>query len=86
MKNQKNQATSWSSLCEMSAEQKNPYLAAPEDFEIIRDDDEVFHGQRSDRLQKHADRESNRKPGKRSPATEPGDASAPRTTGIGSDE
>lgn len=51
-------------LATLSRQQQNPYTAVPEDFEIIRDDDEVFHGQRSDKLQKQSDAECNRKPGK----------------------
>ena len=75
-------------LATLSPQQSNPYTAMPEDFEIIRDGDKVFHGQRSDKLQKQSETESKRKPAKHTPApaTEPGDASAPRTPGIGSDE
>lgn len=81
MKNQK--ATS-SSLCEMSAEQKNPYLARPEDFEVTRDDDEIFHGQSSDKLVKQTDRHGKSKFGApRLPATETSDADKPSTDGMG---
>lgn len=74
------------SLATLSREQSDTYLCDPNSWEIIRDDDRVFHGQRSDKLQKQADRESNRKPAKRSPATEPDDAAKPRTPGIDSEE
>ena len=66
-------------LAALSPQQSNPYTAMPEDFEIIRDDDEVFHGQRSDKLQKQADAECERKPTKRSVATEASDARKPHT-------
>jgi hypothetical protein len=79
MKPEKNQ------LVEQSPVQANPYLCDPNDWEIVRDDDEVFHAQRSDELQKEADAECNRNPGKRSVATEPGDANKPRTP-AGRDE
>jgi hypothetical protein len=63
----------------MSAEQKNPYLAAPEDFPITRDDDQVFTGQASDKLLKQADAECERRLTKRTPATETSAAKAPHT-------
>ena len=44
MKNEKNQ------LVELNENQTNPYKAQGVDFEIVRDDDEPFHGQRSDAL------------------------------------
>jgi hypothetical protein len=43
-------------LATLSPQRTNPYAAKPEDFEIIRDDDKVFHGQRSDSLQKECDK------------------------------
>jgi hypothetical protein len=67
-------------LCEMSPEQQNPYLCDPNSFEIIRDNDEVFHGQRSDKLQKLSNAECERHATKRSRATETSDA-APSKTG-----
>jgi hypothetical protein len=74
MKNEKNK------LATLSRCQSNPYTAAPEDFQVIRDDDEIFHGQQNDKLQKQADAECNRRPTKRRPATEPSDA-APSKSG-----
>jgi hypothetical protein len=68
MENQKNK------LSMLSPQQSNPYTATPEDFEIIQDDDEIFHGQRSDKLQKQSDAECRRRPSKRSVATEASDA------------
>jgi hypothetical protein len=44
MKNQKDQ------LIEQTDEQANPYLCDPNSWEVVRDDDEIFHGQRSDKL------------------------------------
>ena len=70
-------------LVSQTKQQANPYTAMPEDFEIVRDDDEVFHGQRSDELQKQADKRGKSPLGsKRTPATETSDAGAPRTPGI----
>lgn len=66
-------------LATLSREQSNPYLALPEDFEILRDSDSVFHAQRSDAIQKQSDAECNRKPNKRSVATESSDAGRPKT-------
>ena len=63
------------SLATLSKAQANPYLAAAEDFEIVRDDDEIYHGQSSDKLLKQADAECERRPSRRSTATEPGNAS-----------
>lgn len=78
MKNQKNE------LATLSPQQSNPYTAMPEDFEIIRDDDEVFHGQRSDELQKQADSRGKSSLGaKRSPATETSDAGPTHSDGFG---
>jgi hypothetical protein len=68
------------SLATLSCEQSNPYLCDPNSFEIIVDDDEVFHGQRSDKLQKQSDAECKRHATKRSRATETSDA-APSKTG-----
>ncbi len=39
---------------ELTPQQSNPYTAQPTDFEIVRDDDEIFHGQRSDALIKQS--------------------------------
>jgi len=72
-------------LATLSPQQSNPYTAMPEDFEIVRDDDKVFHGQRSDKLQKQSDAVCKRRPSKRSVATEASDAGKPRT-GMGNDE
>jgi ABC-type Fe3+/spermidine/putrescine transport system ATPase subunit len=66
------------SLATLSNNQANAFLAMPEDFEITRDDDEIFHGQSSDKLLKGADAECERKPAKRSTATEPDNASKSR--------
>jgi hypothetical protein len=74
MNNEKNQ------LATLSPSQSNPYTAMPEDFEIVRDDDEIFTGQRSDKLQKLSEAQCKRSPSKRSPATETSDA-APSQTG-----
>lgn len=70
--NQKNE------LATLGPNQSNPYAAVPEDFDIIRDDDEAFHGQSSDKLLKQADAECERRPMRSSRATEPSDA-APST-------
>jgi hypothetical protein len=67
------------SLATLSTNQANSYLAMPGDFEITRDDDEVFHGQMSNKLLKQGDTDCERKPAKSSTATEPGNASKPRT-------
>ena len=67
------------SLATLSKNQANSYLAMPEDFEITRDDDEIYHGQSSDKLLKQADAECERRPSKRSVATEPGNAGKPHT-------
>ena len=67
------------SLATLSKNQANSYLAQPEDFEIIRDDDKIYHGQSSDKLLKLADAECERHPSKRSTATEPGNASPSKT-------
>jgi len=37
-------------LVHQTKQQANPYTAQPTDFEVARDDDEVFHGQRSEAL------------------------------------
>jgi hypothetical protein len=63
------------SLVTLSKAQANPYLCDPNLWEIIRDDDEAFHGQMSDKLLKQADAECGRRPPKRTTATEPGNAS-----------
>ena len=73
MKSQKNE------LAVLEKNQANCYLALPGDFEITRDDDEIFHGQRSDMLQKRADAACSRQPSKRSPATETSDAKPSHT-------
>jgi hypothetical protein len=67
------------SLCDLSREQSNPFLCDPNSWEIVRDDDEIFHGQRSDKLQKESDAECKRKPAKRSLPTEASDAGKPHT-------
>lgn len=67
------------SLAILSPEQSNPYLCDPNSWEIIRDDDEIYHGQSSDKLLKQADAECGRRPSKRSTATEPGNASPSKT-------
>jgi hypothetical protein len=43
-------------LVTLSRNQANPGLAQPLDFEIVSDDDEVFHGQRSDALIKQSEK------------------------------
>jgi hypothetical protein len=74
MTNQKN------SLATLSREQSNPYLCDPNSWEIVRDGNKVFTGQSSEQLRKQADAECNRRPAKRSTATEVNDA-APSETG-----
>ena len=74
------------SLATLSREQSNAYLCDPNSWEIVRDDDKIFHGQRSDKLQKQANTTANRKPSKRSRATETSDAKTPHTPGMGSDK
>ena len=70
-------------LATLSQQQSNPFLAKPEDFEIVREDDEVFHGQRSDALQRESDKECNRKfSGTQGRPTEASDAGKPKTRGI----
>ncbi len=70
-------------LVSQTKQQSNPYTARPEDFEIMRDDDEIFHGQRSDELLKQTDTHGKSKFGApRLPATETSDAGAPRTPGM----
>jgi PHD/YefM family antitoxin component YafN of YafNO toxin-antitoxin module len=67
------------SLVTLSKNQQNAYLAQPEDFEITRDEDEIYHGQSSENLLKKADAECGRRPSKRSIAMEPGNASPSKT-------
>ncbi len=55
MKKQKNE------LATLSPQQSDPGRAKPEDFAIIRDDDEAFHGQRSYEIQRASDAECSRK-------------------------
>lgn len=43
-------------LVPMSKNQLSPGLAQPLDFEIVGDDDEIFHGQRSDALIKQSEK------------------------------
>jgi len=43
-------------LVHQTKQQANPFTAQPTDFEIVRDDDEVFHGQRSDALIKQSEK------------------------------
>lgn len=88
------------SLATLSRNQANTYLAVPEDFEIGRADEFSTdyvpgHGQcgknekEYDRLLKAADAPTVNKSSfgeKRSRATEPGNASKPRTAGMGSDD
>jgi hypothetical protein len=50
MKSQKN------GLATLSRQQENPGLAQPSEFEITRDADEIFTGQRSDELLKQSER------------------------------
>jgi len=70
-------------LVSQSKQQANPYLCDPNSWEIIRDDDKVFHGQRSDELQKQADKRSKSPLGsKRTPATEPSDAGPAHSDGF----
>jgi hypothetical protein len=38
----------------LTPQQSNPYTAQPTDFDIVRDDDEIFHGQASDALIKQS--------------------------------
>jgi hypothetical protein len=67
------------SLATLSTNQADPYLCDPNSWEIIRDDDEIYHGQSSDKLLKQADAECGRRTSKRSTATEPGNASPSKT-------
>ena len=50
MKNEKDR------LIDLSENQTNPYKAQGVDFEIVRDDDEIFHGQTSDALIKQSEK------------------------------
>ncbi len=43
-------------LATLSRAQENPGLAQPLDFEIVRDDDEIFHGQTSGALIKQSEK------------------------------
>lgn len=69
MKSQKN------TLATLSPQQSNPYTASPLDFEVVRDGEEHFHGQHSDKLLK----QGNKRRSKPSPATEPSDAGKSHT-------
>jgi hypothetical protein len=80
MKNQKNE------LATLSKSQQDCYLARPEEFEITRDDEEIFHGQSSDKLVKQTDAHGKSKFGApRLPATEASDAGKPNTDGMDSE-
>lgn len=43
-------------LATLSRNQQNPGLAQPLDFEIVSDDADIFHGQRSDALIKQSEK------------------------------
>jgi hypothetical protein len=65
VKNEKN------SLVELSRAQADPFLCDPIQVEIMRDDDEPFHGQDSAKLQRQADTECKRSPSKYAKADHP---------------
>ena len=70
-------------LVSQTDSQRDIALARPEDFSIVRDDDEAFHGQRSNAIQKASDAECSRKPFGGTPERNNVDrASKPHTPGI----
>jgi hypothetical protein len=71
-------------LIELSNSQSDPYLCDPIEIEVLRDD-EPFHGQCSDKLQRQADAECQRTPSKYRKADHPdvNDAAKPGD-GLGS--
>ena len=74
-------------LVPQTDEQRDTYRALPEQFEIVRDGDAVFHGQRSDEIQKASDSDCGRKfTGTAPRATSVDDAGAPHGDGMGSHE
>jgi hypothetical protein len=70
-------------LATLSRQQENPGLAQPSEFEITRDDDEIFTGRCSDELLKQSERTAkyriSAQPQDR--ATEPSDA-GPSKSGL----
>ena len=43
-------------LVHQTMQQANPYTAQPTDFEIVSDDADIFHGQRSEALIKQSEK------------------------------
>ncbi len=70
-------------LCVQTDSQRDPFRAMPEDFQIVRDDDEVFHGQDNAKLRKQDDHGKSKVTGTGQPrATRPDDAGPTHTDGF----